>query len=120
MQTSRIVDADRGIAVSIRMLHPQRVDRENLIDTESLTDDMLADVDFFENYYDEIWIPDELHGVHYKAAITKRNEWFVNNSNMLIAYVVRDNGGAFACLQKARKAELITVNLGEQKEKTHD
>ena len=37
-----IVDADRGIAVSIRMLHPQRVDRENLIDTESLTDDMLA------------------------------------------------------------------------------
>ena len=37
-----IVDADRGIAVSIRMLHPQRVDRENLIETDSLTDDMLA------------------------------------------------------------------------------
>ncbi len=37
-----IVDADRGIAVSIRMLHPQRVDRNNLIETDSLTDDMLA------------------------------------------------------------------------------
>ena len=36
-----IVDADRGIAVSIRMLHPQRVDRESLLQTESITDEML-------------------------------------------------------------------------------
>ena len=36
-----IVDADRGIAVSIRMLHPQRVDRESLLQTESLTEEML-------------------------------------------------------------------------------
>ena len=36
-----IVDADRGIAVSIRMLHPQRVDRESLIQTESITEEML-------------------------------------------------------------------------------
>ena len=37
-----IVDADRGIAVSIRMLHPQRVDRESLLNTESITDEMLS------------------------------------------------------------------------------
>lgn len=37
-----IVDADRGIAVSIRMLHPARVDRASLIDTDSLTDEMLS------------------------------------------------------------------------------
>ena len=36
-----IVDADRGIAVSIRMLHPQRVDRESLLRTESITEEML-------------------------------------------------------------------------------
>ena len=36
-----IVDSDRGIAVSIRMLHPQRVDRESLLQTESITDEML-------------------------------------------------------------------------------
>lgn len=36
-----IVDADRGIAVSIRMLHPQRVDSANLIRTEALTPEML-------------------------------------------------------------------------------
>ena len=36
-----IVDSDRGIAVSIRMLHPQRVDRESLLQTESITEEML-------------------------------------------------------------------------------
>ncbi len=36
-----IVDTDRGIAVSIRMLHPQRVDRNSLLKTEELTDEML-------------------------------------------------------------------------------
>ena len=36
-----IVDANRGIAVSIRMLHPQRVDRESLLQTESITEEML-------------------------------------------------------------------------------
>ncbi len=36
-----IVDADRGIAVSIRILHPARVDRANLLRTESITEDML-------------------------------------------------------------------------------
>lgn len=36
-----IVDEDRGIAASIRMLHPQRVDRENLIRTKAITEEML-------------------------------------------------------------------------------
>lgn len=36
-----IVDEDRGISASIRMLHPQRVDRENLLRTETLTEEML-------------------------------------------------------------------------------
>ncbi len=37
-----IVDEDRGIAVSIRILHPARVDRENLIQSEAITDEMLT------------------------------------------------------------------------------
>lgn len=37
-----IVDADRGIAVSIRMLQPQRVDRKSLLRTKSITEEMLS------------------------------------------------------------------------------
>lgn len=61
----------------------------------------VGDMDAYENYYDEVEYPRELHKVHYKSAITKRNEWLVNNSDMLIAYVVRDYGGAALCLKKA-------------------
>lgn len=61
----------------------------------------VADMEFYEKYYDEVLLPYELHKVHYKSAITKRNEWFVNNSEMLVAYVTHDNGGAAHCLNKA-------------------
>lgn len=61
----------------------------------------LADMKSYENYYDEVEYPKELYKVHYKASITKRNEWLVENSDMLVAYVVRDYGGAAHCLKKA-------------------
>lgn len=37
-----IVDSDRGIAASIRMLHPTRVDREKLLSKESISEEMLS------------------------------------------------------------------------------
>ncbi len=37
-----IVDEDRGISVSIRMIHTESVDREYLINTEALTDEMMS------------------------------------------------------------------------------
>lgn len=61
----------------------------------------IADLEAYENYYDEVEYPRELHKVHYKSAITKRNEWLVENTDMLIAYVTRDYGGAAHCLKKA-------------------
>ncbi len=61
----------------------------------------VANMEDYENYYDEVWLPQELYGVHFKSAITKRNEWFVKNSDLLVAYVVRDYGGAAQCLKKA-------------------
>ena len=80
----------------------------------------VADMEYLEDFYDEIWLPDELYGVHFKNAITKRNEWFVNNSDLLIAYVLRDKGGAATCLQNAIKSKIATVNIAEQKEKSHE
>ena len=37
-----VVDEERAIAVSIRKLYPQRVDRDNLIRTNALTEEMLG------------------------------------------------------------------------------
>lgn len=73
----------------------------------------VADMQYLEDFYDEIWIPDELHGVHFKNAITKRNEWFVNNSDLLIAYVLRDKGGAANCIRYAEKKGITIQNIAK-------
>ena len=72
----------------------------------------VAEMEAYEKYYDDILYPPELYNVHYKCAITKRNEWLVENSDLLIAYVTHDKGGAAHCLKKAieRNIEIRLVN----------
>ena len=53
---------------------------------------LVKDYEYYEDYYDEIIIPDELHGVHPKAAITERNRWMVANTDVLIAYIRNESG----------------------------
>ena len=52
--------------------------------------------------YDWIIIPEELSGVHPKAAITMRNRWMVDASDYVIACVRRDFGGAYETVKYAR------------------
>ncbi len=71
----------------------------------------VADMDLLEKFYDEIWLPEELYKAHYKSAITKRNEWFVEHSDLLVAYVEKEKGGAAACLKYAEKNEIAIENI---------
>lgn len=73
----------------------------------------IADIEAYENYYDEIIYPGELYNAHYKSAITKRNEWLVENSDMLVAYVIRNHGGAAHCLNYAikHKVEIKRIEI---------
>lgn len=55
----------------------------------------------YEKFYDEIWYPIDSK-THPKAAITKRNQWMVDNANLLIAYVEEGRkGGALTTLKYA-------------------
>lgn len=67
--------------------------------------------EYYEHYYDEILIPGELEGVHYKAAITKRNRWLIDHSDYLIAYVFRDHGGAYTTLRYAQKKDCKIIRV---------
>lgn len=61
--------------------------------------------------FDESIYPD-LENVHPRFAIVKRNEWMVNNSDFLIAYVKHEWGGAFQTLRYAkRKKHISIINL---------
>lgn len=68
--------------------------------------------DYYQQMYDEVYVPGELAGVHPKSAITKRNRLMVDQSQYLIAYVRRDFGGAYATLKYAQRRNLKIMLLG--------
>lgn len=56
-----------------------------------------------EPWYDESIYPD-LETVHYKQTITKRNEWIVDNCDILVCHIVNTSqSGAFNMVKYARK-----------------
>ena len=64
-----------------------------------------------EAQYDEILIPAELDGVHPKAAIGLRNRWMVDRSDIVIAALHRDFGGAAEAVRYAEKREKGVVRI---------
>ena len=64
--------------------------------------------------YDEILIPAELDGVHPKAAIGLRNRWMVDRSDIVIAALHRDFGGAAEAVRYAEKRgkEVVRISVG--------
>ena len=58
-------------------------------------------------YYDNVIIPTELAGVHYKAAINKRNQWLVDQSDIIIGY-----GGAYKAIKYAKSEKKRILYLG--------
>ena len=68
---------------------------------------------YYETSFDDVVIPIELAGVHYKSSITKRNRWMVEQSDWLIAFVYRDFGGIYTTLRYAEKKGLQIINLAK-------
>ena len=57
------------------------------------------DMEYYEKYYDSVIIPEIVFRTHPKRAITKRNRWMVERADLLVCYVERNRGGAYAALQ---------------------
>lgn len=76
-----------------------------------LTHEINRDKEYFEAYYDDIVVPTELMGVHYKAAIKKRNRWMVDRADVVLAYIYRDFGGAFDTTRYAYRMGKPVLNL---------
>ena len=76
-----------------------------------LTERLNMDKAFYEALYDEILIPAELDGIHPKAAIGLRNRWMVDRSDIVIAALHRDFGGAAEAVRYAEKVEKKVVRI---------
>lgn len=66
---------------------------------------------WYEALYDEILIPAELDGVHPKAAIGLRNRWMVDRSDIVIAALHRNFGGAADAVRYAHAIERTVIHL---------
>ena len=71
----------------------------------------VADLEYYEKYYDHIIVPESVYGVHPKAAITLKNRWMVEQSDLVIAYIERDEGGAYKAIKYAEKLNKKVINL---------
>lgn len=76
----------------------------------------MKDDEYYEKFYDEVWYPVDPK-THPKAAITKRNQWMIDNADLLVAYVEPDRkGGALTTLNYAEKKGVEIINLAIEEE----
>ena len=71
----------------------------------------VANIEYFEKYYDSIIIPESVHGTYIKAAITLKNRWMIEQSDLVIVYVERDSGGAYMAMKYAEMLEKNIINI---------
>ena len=69
------------------------------------------DIEYYEGYFDRVIIPECVGRTHPKGAITKRNKRMVEQADLLICYVERENGGAYAALKYAKALQKEIINL---------
>ena len=78
-----------------------------------MTQDINNNGDFLFSLYDDIIIPPEITGIHYKSAITKRNRWIIAHSDIIISYTIRTYVGAYTAVKYARslKKDVIEIEI---------
>ena len=76
----------------------------------------VADLNYYEAYYDSVLLPESVCGVHPKASIGLKNRWMVEQSDLVIVYVEHDRGGAYAAMQYAKRQGKETINLCDKED----
>ena len=65
----------------------------------------LAPLIYYEAYYDEIIIPEELARIHPKARITKRNQWMIRNADLVLVCLEKAQGGTADAVRYALRCQ---------------
>ena len=68
---------------------------------------------YYQTFYDEILLPEEVEYTYYKAAVTKRNRWMVDRADLMLAYIDHDYGSAYQTYRYAQKKSVPIINIAE-------
>lgn len=106
--TGGMGDADGKFSSCVRQLKRKYPNIKLLLIMPYLTNELNTSKDYYISAYDDIVIPEELIGVHYKSAIGKRNRWMVDHCDIVIDCTYRDFGGAYTAIKYAlRKGKKV-------------
>ena len=72
----------------------------------------IKNMEYYKDYYDDIVIPID-SDTHFKAAITKRNQWMVDNADVPICYVAHPSGGAYNAIKRAEARGINVINIAK-------
>jgi uncharacterized phage-like protein YoqJ len=96
----------------LRKTYPE-IKIEKIYVTPYITASCKEKLDVLKNYYDEIVYP-PLENVPPRFAISRRNEWMVENSDIVIAYVKHSWGGASRTLTYAKRKHKQIIFISDQ------
>ncbi|MBQ9552259.1 MAG: DUF1273 domain-containing protein [Clostridia bacterium] len=78
------------------------------------TKDLNTNREYYEVLFDDVFIPTEILGTHYKNAIIKRNRFMVEQADLIICFLSRDYGGVYTAVRYAKKKNKPIINLGKE------
>ena len=98
-----------SVCISIKKKHKNC---QTVLITPYITESYQRKLNLFlsENIYDSIIYP-PLECVPQRFAIVKRNEWMINQADLVIAYVKNGYGGAYKSLEYAKRKKKKIINL---------
>ena len=97
---------------SLKKRHPEKEIQLCLV-IPYLSDKINAEKSYLQAVYDEILMPEGLEYAHYKAAISKRNRWMVDQADCLVSYIIRQYGGAYQTSRYAQRKSIPIINVAK-------
>ena len=80
----------------------------------------VANLEYYEKYYDNIIVPEIVCNVHPKFAITLKNRWIVEQADLVVVNVEQRRGGAYAAMKYAERFNKKIINLFDLEHDLHD
>lgn len=71
------------------------------------------DMEYYERYYDGVIVPTYKKRPHPKSAIGKRNRFMAERADLVVCYVEREEGGAYAAVRYAQQCGKSVANLAQ-------
>ncbi len=102
--TGGMGDFDAQFSAAVRSCKVQNENVKLILIKPYFSNELNINKKYYEENYDDILIPIELAGCYYKSAITKRNRWMAEQSQIVLSGVSRDFGGAYDTIKYAEKA----------------